>query len=43
MNRTSSAWQTWKGSGRALFQSLWRIDFMAMALTADSQEGSRDS
>jgi hypothetical protein len=29
--------------GRALFQSLWRIDFMAMALTADSQEGSRDS
>jgi hypothetical protein len=27
--------------GRTLFRSLWRIDFVAMALTADSQEGSR--
>jgi SAM-dependent methyltransferase len=26
--------------GRKLFQSLWRLDFVAMALTADSQEGS---
>jgi SAM-dependent methyltransferase len=29
--------------GRALFRSLWRIDFLAMALTADSQGGSRNS
>jgi hypothetical protein len=29
--------------GRTLFRSLWRIDFVAMALTADSQEGSRYS
>jgi hypothetical protein len=29
--------------GRALFQSLWRIDFMAMALTDESREGAHDS
>lgn len=28
---------------RELFQSLWRIDFMATALTDESQEGSHDS
>lgn len=28
---------------RTLFQALWRVDFVAMALNADSQEGSRDS
>ena len=27
---------------RTLFQSLWRVDFVAMALSADSSEGSRD-
>jgi SAM-dependent methyltransferase len=27
---------------RTLFQSLWRVDFLAMALSADSSEGSRD-
>ena len=28
---------------RTFFQALWRVDFVAMALTADPQEGSRDS
>jgi SAM-dependent methyltransferase len=28
---------------RTLFQALWRVDLVAMALNADSQEGSRDS
>ena len=27
---------------RTFFQALWRVDFVAMALTADPQEGSRD-
>jgi hypothetical protein len=25
-----------------LFQTLWRVDFVAMALNADSSEGSRE-
>jgi hypothetical protein len=29
-----------EGFGRKLFQSLWRLDFVAMALTADSPESS---
>jgi len=27
---------------RTLFQSLWRVDFVAMALNGDSSGGSRD-